>query len=109
MLLRLFRASRIMQGKRILSGDDTGRPVARDIVRRPLDQDKDLVAELNQTDEMHEQPGQPGEEAGKANPAQVDDRGIPSDRGHAAAVLEVKRRQRTPPYALLNQVGRVTP
>src|SRR5437879_5937635 len=108
MLLRFFRVRKAMEGKWIFARDKPGRPVACDFVGGPLNEHKHLVAKLDQADQMHEQPGVPGQNSGETDPAEVDDRGMPADRGHAAPVLVMKRRRSATVKALLNQLSHVT-
>src|SRR5256885_1526479 len=74
------------QGQRTRPRDQPGRAVARQIVPGPLQQDQKPVLKADQVDNVHEQPREPGQIAGKADPTQIGHCGGPADGRQFALV-----------------------
>jgi hypothetical protein len=64
-----------------------------DIGPRPIQRDGDAVAKADQEEDVRHTPHQPGEQAGQAQPAEVDDRRLAADRGQIAEARIGERRR----------------
>src|SRR5258708_19623912 len=65
--------------------------LASEIIPDPLRGDDHPVLESNQQHDVDDAPHQPGEPAGQAPPAEIEYRGVPSDDGGVAAIVEAER------------------
>ncbi len=92
-----------------VAGNQARGAVSTKIIAGPLDQNQYLVFELDQFDEMNEQPCEPGGKAGKVKSAEIRDRRCSADDCHITSVAVVKRRQAPAFEPVSDHFGRVTP
>ena len=73
-----------------VSGYQSGRALVGEIGPRPLENDDEPIAESDQEEDVDKEPGEPGEESRKLDPAEVRHRRGAADGRQAAAVQVVK-------------------
>jgi hypothetical protein len=63
------------------AGDQPSAALVRDVGPGPLNENQHAVPEADQKQDVNEQPGQPGDETGNMNLAELGDCGCTADRG----------------------------
>lgn len=89
------------------AGDQAGATVERKIEEAPLDEDNNAALELDDVDEVNEEPDEPGNEAGDVDPENVGDCGSPADDGHIAFVEILEGRKSAAGEASFDKFGGV--
>jgi len=77
-------------GKIGAAGDEAGSALVGEVRPGPLDENQDAVAEADEEKDVDEEPGEPGEESGDVEFAEVGDSGGAADGGERAFVPVVK-------------------
>ena len=71
--------------------DQACAPFVRHVGPRPLNENQQPVAETDEKKDVHEEPGQPRDEAGDVDFAEIGDRGGAADGSQAAFIPVVER------------------
>src|SRR5216684_1539608 len=77
-------------GKIRSAGDQAGAALVGEIGPGPLDENQQAVAKSDEEKNVDEKPGQPGDESGDVNLAELGDGGGAADGGQAAFVVVVE-------------------
>src|SRR3989442_11766919 len=89
---RLVRALRwVGRGLPSRLGDQAGAAAVGDKAEQPANEDEDAVLEADEVPEMHDQPGDPGDEAAELESLDVGDRCCSADRRQVAFVSVAER------------------
>src|SRR4051794_24990484 len=89
--------------------DQPGAAAARGKADGPADEDEQAVLEAHEVEQVHEQPGQPGEEAADLYALDVRDGGGAADGGQVALVAVPERRRDAALHPGPDRLGRVAP
>jgi len=73
-----------------VAGDEARAALVGHVRPEPLDENQQAIAEANQEENVNEEPGKPGDEAGDVNFAELRDGGVAADGGQRTLVPVVE-------------------